>query len=150
MASASLVAQDIQDIRWTGDYARQKLTTILEEIQTQQPIQFFFRPEWTDSITYSGTFQETPLDQVMDRLLDSTELTYQKYQKHYIVLVQKNPRAFAATLVPDGNQKALIVIGDSLDGQGPSSATVSGYIRDRGTGQGLAGPYHGTIRRSKI
>ena len=134
-----LVAQPIPEVRWTGDYAQQPLSAIFEEIQTQKPVRFFFRPEWLKGTMFSGSFSDTPLGQVMDQLLTNTELTYQPYQQHYLVLLPKNPNAFTASSLGRESEQDLITIGDSLSRSGQSAATLSGYVRDGATGQGVTG-----------
>ncbi len=133
-----LLGQSVDDIRWTGSYANQPLSTILTEIQAQQPVRFFFRPEWIADLTFSGSFRDAPLNEVMNQLLAPTELTYQRYQQHSVVLLQKNPNALTASLRRRGPDERLIVIGDSLS-PGQKSATVSGYVREGATGQGITG-----------
>ena len=135
----SLMAQSTSGIRWTGDYAQQRIISILEEIQRQEAVRFFFRPEWLGEASFSGSFTDVPLAQVVERLLADTELTYQSYQHHYIVLLPKNPSAFAATLSKREAKQNLVLIGDSLNRSEQSSATVSGYVRDGATGQGVTG-----------
>ena len=134
-----LVAQDFRDIRWSGEYSRQPLSSILEEIQNQKPVRFFFRPEWIEGAIFSGSFDNVPLDQVLGQLLANTELTYQPYQEHYVVLLQKNVNALRASLRGNEPDKSLLIIGDSLSNPGQSTVTVSGYVRDGATGQGVTG-----------
>ena len=136
---APLVAQNFRDIRWSGDYVQQSLPTILEEIQAQRPVQFFFRAEWLEGVIFSGSFDNASLDQVLEQLLARTELTYQPYQDFYVVLLQKNISALRASLQGDEPEKSLLIIGDSLSNPGQSTATVSGYVRDGATGQGITG-----------
>lgn len=133
-----LLAQSLEEIRWTGSYADQSLTTIFEEIQSQKAVRFFFRQEWVEGLTFSGSFSQTPLEQVVSQLLANTDFTYQTYQEQYIVLLQKNPNALNAAR-RQGQDEGLIIIGDSLSNNGQKTATVSGYVREGATGQGLTG-----------
>ena len=139
ISGSALTAQSIQDIRWTGHYAQQSLASIFEEIQAQEPVRFFFRPEWIEGISFSGSFDKVSLNEVVDQLLANTELTYQPYQQHYLVLLQKNIKALTATLPGHEPAQNLMVIGDSLSNLGRPTATVSGYVRDGATGQGVTG-----------
>ena len=133
------IAQSIPDVRWTGDYAQQSVSSILEAIQKQKPVRFFFQPTWLEGTVFSGSFNNTPLEQVMEQLLANTELTYQSYQQHYLILLPKNPNAFTASLPGQESEQARVVIGDSLSRSGQPTATVSGYVRDGATGQGVTG-----------
>ncbi|WKN32904.1 carboxypeptidase-like regulatory domain-containing protein [Porifericola rhodea] len=133
-----LCAQSIEEIRWTGSYSNTKLPTIFEAIEAQYPVRFFYRQEWLEDIVFTGTFSQEPLPQLMQKLLQGTELTYKPYQGPYIILLHKNPNTLNHGRGREGEDN-LIVIGDSLSNQGQTSATVSGYIRDGATGQGVTG-----------
>ena len=137
--SLPLVAQSLEEVRWTGRYENQPIVTILEEIQAQRPIRFFFRPEWVADVAFSGSFSDTPLAQVVSQLLAPTDLTFQRYEEHYVVLLQKNPNALTAALRQRGPDESLIIVGDSLGSPGQKSATVTGYVREGATGQGITG-----------
>lgn len=134
-----LIAQDTGNIRWSGSYTDQSLTAIFAEIEARQPVLFFFRPEWLDGLSFSGSFDNTPIEQVAEQLLANTELTYQRYQQPYIVLLPKKPFAFNTTLRTGGQESNLTIIGDSLSSSGQNTATVSGYVREGSTGQGVTG-----------
>ncbi|MEK6476259.1 TonB-dependent receptor [Catalinimonas sp. 4WD22] len=132
------LAQSLEEIRWTGSYKEQSLITIFEEIQSREPVRFFFRQEWVEGLTFSGNFNQTPLEQVVSQLLANTELSYQPYQEQYIVLLLKNPNALNAAR-SQGEEEGLIIIGDSLSNNGQKTATISGYVREGATGQGITG-----------
>ncbi|MGB3852113.1 MAG: TonB-dependent receptor [Tunicatimonas sp.] len=138
ISSVSLLAQPVTELRYTGTYTDAPLPTVLSELQTQQPVRFFFRPEWVADLRFSGSFRDASLEEVMDQLLTSTELTYQRYQGSSVVLLQKNPNALTAALRRRGPDERLIVVGDSLS-PGQKSATVTGYVREGATGQGVTG-----------
>ncbi|WPP48439.1 TonB-dependent receptor [Catalinimonas niigatensis] len=134
-----LAAQTTEEVLWTANYSSAKLSAIFEEIQKEEPIRFFFKQEWIENILFTGTFSQTPLEQVVIQLLAGTELTYQIYQQQYVVLLQKNPNALNNALRARGEEEGLIIIGDSLSNQGQKNATLSGYVRDGATGQGVTG-----------
>jgi len=133
-----LCAQGIEKIRWTGSYSNTKLPTIFEAIEAQYPVRFFYQQEWLEDIVFTGTFSQELLPQFMQKLLQGTELTYKPYQGAYIILLHKNPNTLNHRRGHEGEDN-LIVIGDSLSNRGQTSATVSGYIRDGATGQGVTG-----------
>ncbi len=134
-----LIAQETEDIRWSGSYTDQSLVTIFNEIQARQSVRFFFRPEWVEGLSFSGSFSNTPLEEVAEQLLANTELTYQRYQQQYIVLLPKKPFAFSTALRAGGEKNNLTIIGDSLSSTGQGTAIVRGYVREGSTGQGVTG-----------
>ena len=131
-------AQSLEDI--TVSHPTGSSTTLtkwLQEVESAHPVRFFYRPTWTDSITVTQAFTSVPLTDALTTIVKNTDLTFTTYQDYYIVLLSTAPSVInRASASPDDSRR--IVIGDSLQ-SGQSEATVSGYIRDGRTGQGIAG-----------
>lgn len=133
-----LYSQSVDKIRISGNYSQAALTDFIQATEARYPIRFFFQQQWIEGLRFTASFKETPLEEALKQVLHNTELSFEPYQQHYIVLLQKNPAAYATRLNVTADEKALLVIGDSLNSKG-NTALVSGYIREGATGQGIVG-----------
>ncbi|MEQ9438178.1 MAG: TonB-dependent receptor [Cyclobacteriaceae bacterium] len=136
-ASIFSFAQSVEDVPLTRTPSGVSLTEWIQEVEASHPARFFYRPEWTDSITVDQSFTETSLVEALSTLLEGTDLSFERYQNYYIVLFSSSPLRASRSTTDGANSR--IVIGDSLQAEGQTEAVISGYIRDGGTGQGIAG-----------
>jgi hypothetical protein len=134
----SAFGQSAEDILISGTYQNHYLTDFIIEVESDHAVRFFYRPAWINGRRFSANFQNETLTQALEKVLQDTELTFQLYQEHYIVLLQENPAAVSRTGL-GVDEDALIIIGDSLNKQETNTATVSGYVREGATGQGIVG-----------
>ncbi len=123
----------------SGNYQNHYLVDFIIEAESAYPVRFFYQPEWIEGLRFSANFQKEPLIQALETVLKDTKLTFQPYQQYYFVLLQKNPAAINRSLSLGVDEDALIMIGDSLSNNGQQTATVSGYVREGATGQGIVG-----------
>lgn len=129
--------QSMEDVVISRSASSISLTNWIQEIESAYAVRFFYRPAWTDSIVVTQSFTSIPLTEALTTIVKNTDLTFTTYQDYYIVLPSTSPSVInRANANPDDSRR--IVIGDSLQ-SGQTEATVSGYIRDGGTGQGIAG-----------
>ncbi|MEM9830539.1 MAG: TonB-dependent receptor [Bacteroidota bacterium] len=129
--------QSMEDVVISRPASSISLTNWIQEIESAYAVRFFYRPAWTDSIVVTQSFISVPLTEALTTIVKNTDLTFTTYQDYYIVLLSTSPSVInRANANPDDSRR--IVIGDSLQ-SGQTEATVSGYIRDGGTGQGIAG-----------
>lgn len=133
----SLRAQNIEKITITGNYQNTSFTTFIQELEAQHPVQFFFIEDWIEGIKVNGQFNNLPLAQVLKEVLQGTVLSFIFYGPRYIVLMN-SPAAVQASLHARNSMEKFIIIGDSVHMNG-KPATVSGYVRDAATGEGIIG-----------
>jgi hypothetical protein len=131
--------QSAEDVIISGSYTNAAFADFVEEIESKYPLRFFYQPAWVEGIRFTATFQQTALTEALAEVLKDTDLRFQLYQQHYIVLLQKNPAAYTARQGAANDEEALIIIGDSLNSNGQKTAILSGYIREGATGQGITG-----------
>jgi len=129
--------QSVEDVVISRSASGTSLTNWIQEIESAHAVRFFYRPEWTDSITVSQSFDDTSVIKALTSIIQNTDLTFTTYQNYYIVLLSTAPLATRRSSTDSDNRR--IVIGDSALADGQTQATVSGYVRDGGSGQGIAG-----------
>ncbi|WKN45629.1 TonB-dependent receptor [Tunicatimonas pelagia] len=135
--ATSSFGQSVEDVVVNRSASNISLTNWIQEIESANPVRFFYRPAWTDSITVSQSFSNTPLTKALSTIIQNTDLAFTTYQNYYIVLLSTAPVATRRSATDADNRR--IIIGDSLAADGQTEAVVSGYIRDGSTGQGIAG-----------
>ena len=135
----SAFCQSADDILISGSYQNFYLSDFIIEVESEHPVRFFFKPQWIQGLRFSAAFERSPLPEALETVLEDTELTFQPYQNHYFVLLQRNQAAISRRFSAGADEDALIIIGDSLNNQGANTATVSGYVREGATGQGIVG-----------
>nr|WKN40335.1 TonB-dependent receptor [Tunicatimonas sp. TK19036] len=136
-ASLFASAQSVEEVQLTHLDAANSLTEWIKEVEATHAVRFFYRPEWTDFITVTQSFSEISLTDALSRVIEGTDLSFEVYQSYYIVLLSSSPLRASRSAADGANSR--IIIGDSLLAEGQTEATVSGYIRDGSTGQGIAG-----------
>ncbi|MGD1892285.1 MAG: carboxypeptidase-like regulatory domain-containing protein [Cyclobacteriaceae bacterium] len=130
-------SQSLDDVTVNSPAANTTLTEWIGQLETNNAVRFFYRPEWTDSVSINDSFRELQLTEALSRVVRDTKISFNTYQNYYIVLISTKAVVSNRTNVDPDNRR--MIIGDSLLADGQTTATVSGYIRDGSTGQGVAG-----------
>jgi len=158
----------IEKIHISGTFDNTSFDDFIRQIEEQNPVRFYFNPDWLDTIRVTGSFSHQPLEEVISFILKNTDIRYHYYNgnvfltDHYILktdffnksnLIQSN-RIDTATvesyytgspLLDDiidernGNLQQTIELGRQNAKPGINSATVSGTIKDKKTGETLPG-----------
>lgn len=129
------VAQDISEIRVTGQYRGEPLPVFLNYLSEAHHIRFFYEKNWIDTIVVHRDFDGTPFIQVMNSIFQSRNVTWRTFQDDAIVIFPI-PAADRKRYV---DELQLLIIGDPLNEGRYKSATLSGRIVDGKTGEPLPG-----------
>ena len=65
-----------QDVSVTGRFQDAPLPVIIESLEQEYPVRFFFDPETIEGIQVSGDFQETPLAKFLESVLGKERLRF--------------------------------------------------------------------------
>ena len=127
--------QDIRDVRITGHFRGKPLQELLDTLEHQQGIRFFYQPEWIDTLTVTRDFDATPLVQLLNAVFQRRGLTWKTFQGNGVMVFP----------IPEADRKRyldelqLLVIGDPLNEGRYRSALLEGRLVDGTTGDPLPG-----------
>ncbi|MEN0047119.1 MAG: TonB-dependent receptor [Bacteroidota bacterium] len=147
----SSFAQTISDVKVTASFQQKSARVILQQLDRQLPIQFFYKEAELPTRALTLSFQETPIEEVMKALFDGTLLNYMTYRNYAIIIAPD--RILQEVYSSDyyqGLEKSLtdsdekpkvkpIVVG-SIDQLSPNGKTkVKGIVRDEQTREPIIG-----------
>ncbi len=127
--------QDINDRRITARYRNQPVSVLLEQLKREQQIQIFYQPQWIDTLTVRRDFEETPLVQVFNSLLQGSNFTWRIFQDDAIVVLplqEADRRRYVDEL-------QLLVIGNPLNQGRYRKVLFEGRVVDGKSGDPLPG-----------
>jgi hypothetical protein len=133
---SSVLAQPLQEKLISGQFRSVSLQEFFNTLEINYSIRFYYRQEWIKNLTVNHEFQETPLIQALNLLLDKQTLTYRFFQDNSVVIFPKGI---------DGRQKTgsdgpqIMVIGDPLNEGRYHSAQIKGKVLDGKNTEPLAG-----------
>ncbi len=139
-------AQDISSIHFSGDFQNTNLKDVLNEIEKEHQIVFFYKKEWLADIKVTKSFQNTPLDKVLEDVLFENKLSYITFNPHSIFLINEAPEKIEITREPINTTPVAetpatqkIIIGNAQNTERGGNATLNGYMREAKTGKGIIG-----------
>jgi len=137
----------------TESYNNESCKSILSKIQDKYKVRFFFKEKELPQRMFNVTFDEQPVEEVLDQLLQNSPLSYYQYRNNGIVILpvldmetEYSAEYYAALdkSVNDPNQSQntatqLVSIGNisTLDASG--SAIVTGRLIDDQTDEPIIG-----------
>ncbi len=146
-----LLAQTQGTISITANVQNQPLTQILEGIQADYPVSFYYRDEWMPRTPLSLEVADTPLNEALKELLGSTDLSFVFYGEGAVIIGRRTQldrmQAFSlesyrkeqATENEDlrRNNQTKFILGDSTLRPRPLEVTLSGSLYDTETEEPL-------------
>ena len=134
-----VISQDHTFPTLSADFENATVKSILDKLDASTDYNIYYKEDELTTRRFSFSFSETPLDQVMDKVLSGTTLGYLLYGEHAIVLVPKriSSEAFsieyyrareAATTETEEKQQMEVGNIDQLSTSG--TAKISGVVRD--------------------
>ena len=78
------------DGMYSYQFNNKNLINILEEIEEEAGVTFYFDEKWILDKTYSGNFIGEPLDTILETVLQDTDLNFFKLNDVKIILTQNN------------------------------------------------------------
>jgi len=137
----------------TANFENQHLLEVFQQLEAEYPLRFFYREEWIPRTAVQASFEDTPVQQVLEKLLANTRLDFLAYDAHTYIIARKldllELDAFSfETFVeqvealdqqPQQQVGRRLIIGDSTLRPLPASARLRGYILDQATEEPLPG-----------
>lgn len=125
----------------TGNYRNTSMIDFLNKIETDYSIDFYYNPEWFNNLTVNQTFLNTPVENVIDRILKETPYHYIAFQNAYIFLPREDVYSISSKLnIPAGNlNNNTILIGNANETGRYKSAEIKGRVTGGNNGGPLAG-----------
>lgn len=120
----------------SGNFTKIPLTEVLYSFEKSYGIRFFFKEEWIKSMEYSGTFNNDPLIQVLNRLLDGKDLSFKFFQGNSVFIF---PRNVDRPSDPGNIKSHLLVVGDPVNQGRYKRAMLRGKVVEGKTGEPLMG-----------
>jgi len=147
------LSQDIPPKLITGNFSNVSCKTILDEIQVNNQIRFFFKEHELPTHKIEATFLEQPIEEVLDKLLFGSSLGYFRYRNNGIVILPLEElktdysEAYYMAIDKISNEEAVkinaqeqvISIGDITNLDNSGSALVKGIILDNETDEPIIG-----------
>ena len=141
--------QNISDIHISGDFQNKLLKDLLNEIEEEHHILFFYKAEWLSGIEVTKSFQDTPLIKVLEGILSENRLSFIVFNPYSVFLLNEAPDIIETTDEPlvitptptttEEPENNLIVIGKAQKPVKGDNATLSGYIKEAKTGLDIIG-----------
>ena len=85
-----LKSQPLQELKISGDFEKASLASIFDYISTHYPLIFYYEPTKLPTSTYTLRFEQTPLSECLEQLLQGTDLGFQPYRSYVIVIANRN------------------------------------------------------------
>jgi len=148
----SLFAQITSDITVTATYQGQSIPSVLQSIESNHPIQFYYKESDLPQKSITATFENTKLSDVLYEVLRDTPLSAMSYRDYAIIIapqsiVQESYSAdYYQALQNNLNEgadtresKRTIVVGDFRNLSPTGKATITGTIVDEQTNEPIIG-----------
>ena len=142
-------SQGISDIYISGDFQNKPLKEILNEIEKGHHIVFFYQEEWLSDIKVTKSFKDTPLIKVLEDLLNENRLSFIAFNPYSVFVINEAPDIIETTgepliitpvpVAPEESEIEKIIIGKAQNLARGGNATLSGYIKEAKTGEGIIG-----------
>ncbi|MEL6843174.1 MAG: carboxypeptidase regulatory-like domain-containing protein, partial [Bacteroidota bacterium] len=159
--------QSDPSVRISIDFEQGLLTELIESLESDYSLQFYYAPEWLDSLLVSIQAQDMLLDPFLDQLLTDTDLKLFREGNRIILTKGSGIYPMVASPIPTQRQQdsieapesdlfareaegpeeeilfsletQLFEIGEKTQSQSNSKVRLYGYLKDINTGQALAG-----------
>ena len=140
-------SQGIPDIYISGDFQNEPLKEIINGIEKEHQIIFFYREEWISGIYVTKSFRNTPVIKVFEEILKDDDFSIVTLNPYTVFLINEHSVALRAindslALAPGEPEELvdeIIIIGKTQDLAKGGNATISGYIKEAKTGEGIIG-----------
>ncbi len=140
LLSFQALAQDIGEITVENTFQQAALIPILEDLESQYSIRFYYQEIWFDDIKVTGTY-DTSLKEFLSSILTGTSLRFYQFRQQQIIFVNDNPpppepaETKTSTAHSDSSDYQIQSIGSGSNDRG----TISGYIREANSGEAIIG-----------
>ncbi len=78
------------DVKLSFGFEDETVENILKAIELETNVMFYYDEKWLSGLTYSGRFEEEPLDGILETVFNETELNFFKLDDTRIILTRHN------------------------------------------------------------
>ncbi len=129
-------SQEIQEMKISGSFLDVPVQELFVSLEKTYGIRFFFKEEWIKTIKFSGTFNEEPLAQVLNKVLNGHPLNFKFFQNSSVFL---QPKITDQPGEAAGMEIRSLVVGDPLNQGRYKKARLNGKVVEGKTGDPLMG-----------
>lgn len=150
--SNSLSAQSIAELRIDLDIQQQPLTAIFSDIEQRYPVRFYYQSKDLPSANFNFQASNERLEDVLNRLLISTPLSFFTYRDYAIFVAPRGVisevysanyyEALEQSLTAEDTEEEAdlpLTVGDISELRPSGQATVSGEIVQKDNGEPIIG-----------
>ncbi len=80
----------VQNIAINANFQDQNLKSIFDELQSKYAVSFYYQDDLIKGQKVSGQFVETPIEQALESLLESTDLGFRTYRDYAFIVASKS------------------------------------------------------------
>jgi len=140
-------SQGISDIYISGKYQNAPLIQILNEVEKEHQVTFFYQKEWISDISVTNEYHNVRLVDALRDILDAEDLSIVLFNPYTVFIIYKDTelvRGLRDTLVvrtgEARKEKADIIrIGKIQDLAKGGKANLSGYLKEAKNGEAIIG-----------
>ncbi|MCX6219879.1 MAG: TonB-dependent receptor [Bacteroidia bacterium] len=129
-------SQEIQEIKISGSYSKTPLQEVFSSLEKNYGIHFFYKTEWIASKDFTGSFDNQPLIQVVNRIVEGKELNSRFFQNNSVFVFPANADK---DLVTSKEESKMLVVGDPINQGRFKRAKIQGRVFEGKTGDPLMG-----------
>jgi len=90
LLSVSAFAQNLGEVRVSGNYVDARLQDVLKDIESNHSLRFFYMEEWLSTTQVTQQFNQKPVLEVLELLLNNSDLSYVLYDDTNIIIGKKD------------------------------------------------------------
>ncbi|MDX2301789.1 MAG: TonB-dependent receptor [Microscillaceae bacterium] len=138
--SLNCFSQNLSVLKISANFQNTPLASVLENLEQNYPLKFYYQSSWLEGVFINEFFSQSPLNQVLEKILKPAELSYISPYPSMIILVksQISIQKDTSETLNTHKGKAVIVI-DDPSAEKSDRLTVSGYVKDGQSGESLVG-----------
>ena len=144
--------QSLLNTKITNTFSDQDLSSILEQLEADYNLLFYFKPDELPQNTYNLSFAEEPLENVLTQLLENSTLGYLVYRDYTIIIAPAttlgevytanyyNALKNSITTATDTTaENKTIIIGQTSKLSPSGKAKIKGQVLDEQTAEPIIG-----------
>lgn len=135
--------QSILDLKLDGSENGKTLVQLLQKIENEKPVKFYFLADWFQGITINKDYSNQTLQYLLNELFIGTDLNYLEFDQHLIVFVRDpsqsiQRRALLATAQLEQKKIETIQFGERDSQLKNKKVLIRGHIKGKNN-EGLVG-----------
>ncbi|MEA1887172.1 MAG: TonB-dependent receptor [Bacteroidota bacterium] len=144
------------DVLITGNFAGSSFQDFVDQITEDHNIRFFYKPEWVSEVSMAGNYQRELLSDILTETFEGSDLNFIIDESAYIIISKGysiksrlyadapdtnyiEPEDYTSYFDDDETNEFQVVRIGSPSGDISGNATISGYVRNRDTGEPVIG-----------